>query len=57
MPAPVPPDAPVILGYSDAAIAEAARVVAAGGIVAVRRFREVAAPRAGSTRGRPVPAG
>jgi hypothetical protein len=29
----------------------------AGGIVAVRRFREVAAPRAGSTRGRPVPAG
>jgi hypothetical protein len=29
----------------------------AGGIVAVRRFREVAAPRAGSTPGRPVPAG
>jgi L-threonylcarbamoyladenylate synthase len=35
MPAPVPPDAPVILGYSDAAIAEAACLIAAGGIVAV----------------------
>jgi L-threonylcarbamoyladenylate synthase len=35
MPAPVPPDAPVILGYSDAAIAEAARLIAEGGIVAV----------------------
>ena len=35
MPAPVPTSAPVILPYGDAAIAEAARAVAAGGIVAV----------------------
>ena len=35
MPAPPPPPAPVILRYSDAAIAEATRVIAGGGIVAV----------------------
>ncbi|WP_375402094.1 L-threonylcarbamoyladenylate synthase [uncultured Sphingomonas sp.] len=35
MPAPDPTPPPVILGYSDAAIAEAARMIGSGGIVAV----------------------
>jgi L-threonylcarbamoyladenylate synthase len=35
MPAPAPTPAPIIMPYSDAAIAEAARIIAVGGIVAV----------------------